>query len=354
MNSAETGFGWMQVFSGFVMAILFLSLILGSLTLSLAENGYAVAFAPAMTGVAPATLTMQVYETLIFLNPESFPAQFTPRGRVMEPRAPLAVFSATPACPPRRGWERYIVQAGETLSLLAARFGVSEPVLMQESCLTVASLLPGTEINVPRRAPTRTVMTCGAPVWWVTYYVRSGDTLYRLAQAVGVSYTQIQFANCLRSTYIYTGQALRLPSYPVFTPYPTVFIPTVTRWPTVTASWTPAVIASPTSAPIASSTGTISLPTASDTPAGAVPSATTSSAAPSDTPVLPSDTPVPPSAMPVPPSATPIPPSATPIPPSATPIPPPPPEPPPPAQPSATPDPAPVNDPVSPSLSNGS
>ncbi len=327
MNSAEMGFGRMQVLAGLLMAILFLSLILGSLSLSLAENGYAVAYAPAMTG------TMQVYETLVFLNPGSFPAHFTPNGRVMEPPAPPAVISATQTCPPRSGWERYIVQAGETLALLAARYGVRESVLMQESCLTVTSLLPGMEINIPHRMPTRTAVACGAPVWWITYYVRYGDTLYRLAQSVGVSYTQIQFANCLHSTYIYVGQPLRLPSFPVFTPYPTVYYPTATRWTTVTASWTPAVIVSRTFAPTAtggfagSPTNATNSPAPSNTPGG-----TTSSA-----------TPVSPSATPVPPSATPIPPPTNTSAPPPTPYLPPPP-------PSATPYPAPVNSLVMPLL----
>lgn len=46
------------------------------------------------------------------------------------------------------------------------------------------------------------------------YTVQRGDTLSSLAQRTGTSWQQIQAANCLASTTIFTGQRLYLPSVP--------------------------------------------------------------------------------------------------------------------------------------------
>lgn len=52
------------------------------------------------------------------------------------------------------------------------------------------------------------------PQNWVVYIVQRNDTLSSLAQRTGVSWPQIQTANCLAGTTIFAGQSLYLPFRP--------------------------------------------------------------------------------------------------------------------------------------------
>ncbi len=91
---------------------------------------------------------------------------------------------------------------------------------------------------------------CGRPGGWVTYSVQSGDTLYQLSQAFGVTVAQLQSANCIGTTTIlHVGRILYVPpwamipvqptleqTYPIFTDIPTdtpAEMPTETPAPTI-------------------------------------------------------------------------------------------------------------------------
>jgi hypothetical protein len=64
--------------------------------------------------------------------------------------------------------------------------------------------------------PTVTAIPCGPPGSWVrAHVVQRGDTLFRIATSYGVTYPQLQRANCMgSSTTIYTGQRLWVPNIP--------------------------------------------------------------------------------------------------------------------------------------------
>jgi LysM repeat protein len=55
---------------------------------------------------------------------------------------------------------------------------------------------------------------CQRPQNWVAYIVQRSDTLSSLGQRTGTSWQQIQSANCLTSTLIFSGQTLYLPFVP--------------------------------------------------------------------------------------------------------------------------------------------
>lgn len=82
-----------------------------------------------------------------------------------------------------------------------------------------ATTAPAASTNTPPPQPT--VTPCGPPAGWVEYIVQQGDTLSRLAQATGTTVAEIQLANCLADTTIFTGNRLFLPVLPA-TPTPTV------------------------------------------------------------------------------------------------------------------------------------
>lgn len=148
----------------------------------------------------------------------------------------------------------------------------------------VGSESPSAEAPSPTPSPTRmaTAVPCGPPAGWVTYVVRPGETLFRIALRYGLGTNVLQRANCLGTTSIYAGQVL-------YVPY---VAPQSTATEPPTATMVPATATSES---------------ASEPPATAEP--------------LPTATPVPPTATDVPPTATPPQPSPSPEPPSPTPEP---------------------------------
>ena len=65
-------------------------------------------------------------------------------------KTPTRVPSPTPYyCTPRTDWDRYTVQAGDTLATVAARYHIAIPELMHANCLISQTLFPGQVIYVP-------------------------------------------------------------------------------------------------------------------------------------------------------------------------------------------------------------
>ena len=105
---------------------------------------------------------------------------------------------------------------------------------------------------------TNTFLRCGRPGGWVFYIVKAGDTLFSLAQGFGISIAQLQNANCIPSnqTNLNTGQSLWVPivaitltplttGTPTYTPISIIF-PTLTQTATMTGTPTNTGTATPT------------------------------------------------------------------------------------------------------------
>jgi len=68
--------------------------------------------------------------------------------------------------------------------------------------------------------------TCVQPQGWTTYVVRQGDTLLKIARAVGSSLFELQTANCLQDiNNIFAGNTIFVPRLPVMPPVPINPIP---------------------------------------------------------------------------------------------------------------------------------
>jgi len=254
-----------QILWGLLIALVSSGIILGGLSLSLAE-GDMVASLPTTHSLSPPSPTIP---------------PFTPQvGTTSTPVPPTATLTPPPPptnCPPPAGWQAYLVQPGDTLEGLAERYRLSTEQLSQANCLMTTSLLPGSYLYVPPM-PTRTPIPCGPPSGWIRYTILKGDTLYSLAQYYQVTVQQLQQANCMGgSTSLYTGRQIYVPPKPTRTPSPT---PTSTS--TVTPIQTPVT---PSVTPLPAT----ATPTASDTPTP------TPTETPSETPppVPPTDTPTP-------------------------------------------------------------
>lgn len=100
----------------------------------------------------------------------------------------------------------YVVQSGDTLYSIAARFGISWQTLASvNGILNPALLQVGQRLVIPSGS---TMPPAGAK----THVVKEGETLYRIALMYGTTVQAIALANNLPNTnIIYPGQQLTIP-----------------------------------------------------------------------------------------------------------------------------------------------
>lgn len=98
----------------------------------------------------------------------------------------------------------YVVQPGDTLLTIAARYGVSVSRLAGANGLSWDSwVYIGQRLTIPGT---------GWTTYGTTYVVQPGDTLLGIAARYGVSASRLAGANGLRwDSWVYTGQGLTIP-----------------------------------------------------------------------------------------------------------------------------------------------
>lgn len=101
------------------------------------------------------------------------------------------------------GFTEYVVRSGDTLWLLAQRFGTTVDAIMRLNGLTSDMLNIGQVLKIPSSST--------APVPYFRYTVRSGDTLWLLAQRFGTTVNAIKNLNGLSSDLLNIGQVLLIP-----------------------------------------------------------------------------------------------------------------------------------------------
>lgn len=153
--------------------------------------------------------------------------------------------TATPA-PKPGGAVTYKVQTGDTLSSIAAKFGIAWQDLAQANGMTSKSTLRiGQELTIPGAgggaAPTSAPASSASPT---KYVVKSGDSLATIAAKYGLTWQDLAAANGLTATSrLRIGQELVVPvKGSAAQPSPTV----AAAQPTV-----PPPTATPTTAPVA-------------------------------------------------------------------------------------------------------
>lgn len=101
----------------------------------------------------------------------------------------------------------YVVQSGDSLYSIASRFGVTVNELKSANNLTSNLLSIGQTLIIPSTTPEVT-----PPGNYIVYTVQSGDTLYKIANQYGVSVNDIIEFNQLPSASLSINQQLLIPT----------------------------------------------------------------------------------------------------------------------------------------------
>ena len=121
-------------------------------------------------------------------------------GRVEQAKSRMNTW--TPPSPPQRTW--YRVRRGDSLSVLAHRFGTSVRQLK------ILNDLSGSLIRVGQRLRVNKNVTKVGEAKW--YRVRRGDSLWSIAKRFRVSVQDLKLLNNLRSSLIRAGRMLMITS----------------------------------------------------------------------------------------------------------------------------------------------
>ena len=98
----------------------------------------------------------------------------------------------------------YVVKRGDTLYAIASKYSVSVNELMRLNNLNSTTLSVGQQLRIPISGDTSNEN-------YVVYTVKVGDNLYAIAKKYGVTVNDIKEANSLTSNLLSIGQQLRIP-----------------------------------------------------------------------------------------------------------------------------------------------
>ena len=236
-----------QMGSGFIIGAISLILVIGGISLSLAET--ASSTLPPTPSPIPTTFAVE------FASP--LPTQSTPTA--IPSATPTLVVNTPQAvvCNPPAGWIAITVGTNDTIYSIAERYKTTAENLSTGNCLNDTAPAAGSILYVPP-VPTVTVIPCGPPPTWIkAYSVKAGDNLYRISLLYRTTVAQLQSANCMgSSTKINVGQVLSVPNVSTSTPAVTntnTAVPitaTSTNTLTVTPNfWTPTFTFTPSPVP---------------------------------------------------------------------------------------------------------
>jgi len=262
-----------QVAGSILLAAISVALVIGGISLALAESYVPDIPTPTQTQVQIPVINTPTFQALVFATE----IITMPSESPSPPPLPIS-------CQPPVGWIPISVQSGDNLISLALRYKSTPNEISIANCLFSTDLPAGFILYVPP-LPDNTMVSCGKPAGWISYTVQAGNTLFSISHAYATTISQLQFANCIPS-YRYSivvGQTLWVPNVGI----------TRTPLATATATLTPVSIILPTltfpstSTTPATSTATSTItatPTATKPPPAAPPTATVT-AFPSQTPI---------------------------------------------------------------------
>jgi peptidoglycan DL-endopeptidase LytF len=120
----------------------------------------------------------------------------------------------TPVTPPatKTNVSSYTVVSGDSLSVIAKRFGISTEALRSANKLTSDLLRVGQTLTIPTSGAEVAPSDTTSPAKTTSYTVVSGDSLSVIAKRFGISTEALRSANKLTSDLLQVGQTLTIPS----------------------------------------------------------------------------------------------------------------------------------------------
>lgn len=160
-------------------------------------------------------------EEIVELNPELLRKHTPPKAKKYKLRIPknsksqfLAAYPAMES-PQETSWVRHKIRRGETISTIAARYGVSQYAIREANNMRSSRIIAGKTLIVPvpldgQNAGTRPPKDRNATNG--IYIVRRGDSIYEIARSFGISMSSLKNLNGVGSKgRIYVGQQLKIP-----------------------------------------------------------------------------------------------------------------------------------------------
>jgi membrane-bound lytic murein transglycosylase D len=163
------------------------------------------------------------YEELKDLNPELLRQYTPPNTKSYKLKIPVghdqkfwASYDDMPS-PKETSWVKHRIRRGETVSTIAARYGVSQYAILAANNLSSRSTIyAGRQLIVPvpldrnyTGSPSNRTYEADGSV----YTVRSGDTMWDIARAFGTTVDALRQNNYIeRGSRIYVGQKLKIPA----------------------------------------------------------------------------------------------------------------------------------------------
>jgi len=134
-------------------------------------------------------------------------------GQVLKVKGEPAKNTNPPATnPSNSGTTTYTVKSGDSLWAIANRYGMTVDQLMSLNNLKSTIIYPGQVLKVKGEAANNTNPPATNPSnsGTTTYTVKSGDSLWAIANRYGMTVDQLMSLNNLKSTTIYPGQVLKV------------------------------------------------------------------------------------------------------------------------------------------------
>ena len=113
----------------------------------------------------------------------------------------------------RSGQTHYVVKSGDVVSVIAARFKVSTTSILKANNLTKSSNLRiGQKLTIPGGSNVASAKADNKPMANKSYSVKAGDSLWLIAQRFGVSVSSLTEVNRLGDHDLKIGQELQIPT----------------------------------------------------------------------------------------------------------------------------------------------